>query len=838
MSLDWSQVGTSGTDAILRPRDIYAAIVNKPWPYLRQEQGEVLEKWFPRRDDRDIVIKQNTGGGKTVAGLLIAQSTLNERIGPAVYLAPDSYLAERVRQEADRLGLANTSDPDDLGFRAQESILVTTFQRLVNGKSVFGVVGGDREPLDLGIVIVDDAHAALSVTEGQFRLCIPDGHQAYGQLLDLFESDLRAQSHNVWEDIKAKEFGATARIPFWSWADRIAEVMRILHPHRLEDEFKFTWPLIADVLSVCAATVTPRQIEIRPPCPPIAKIPSFAKARRRVYLTATLSDDSVLVTDLDADPDLVARPVTPGSAADLGDRLILAPISLNPRLDDGAVRTLAKQFSVGDRDGDGVVEAPPINVVVLVPSNKAAKVWAPFADKTLRVGDLEEGVKDLKAGHVGLVVLVNKYDGVDLPRAACQLLILDGIPQPMDAVERREAVALSGSRVRRTRDMQRIEQGMGRGVRDSDDYCAVLLLGADLAAATYDANSLALFSPATRAQLQLSRDVATQIRDKGLDAVREVVALCLNRDPNWVERSRRAVAEVRYDEAGVVRKEAIAGREAFGLAAAGQFSEAARAIQDSINATNDQELRGWLTEQKATYLHFIDKAAAQIQLAAAVQLNPYVLRPIAGVSFAAKKPVVVQARGAAAYLKETYGDGMSLVLGVKSLVDSIQWDEERTDEAEHAWMRLGDHLGFDSTRPEKVYGTGPDNHWVLSDKRHAVIELKTGATTETIAKKDLDQLGGSVRWDQEHTAGVESLPVMVHPSRVPHDQGILVDGMRVVTPSKLEALKLAVVNFAVALADGMGSWGDEQAVSKQLVAGKLTAGTLFTTYSEVPKRRT
>ena len=65
----------------------------------------------------------------------------------------------------------------------------------------------------------------------------------------------------------------------------------------------FTWPLIADVLPLCAATVTSRGLEIRPPCPPINMIPAFASARRSVYLTATLADDSILVTDLDADPD-------------------------------------------------------------------------------------------------------------------------------------------------------------------------------------------------------------------------------------------------------------------------------------------------------------------------------------------------------------------------------------------------------------------------------------------------------------------------------------------------------------------------------------------------------
>lgn len=836
MTLNWDLIGTGDKEPLLRPRDIYAAIAHKPWPYLRQEQGEVLEAWFKRKDDRDIVIKQNTGGGKTAAGLLIAQSSLNERVGKAVYLAPDTYLASRVRQEAAKLGFATTDDPFEPEFHAQRSILVTTFQKLVNGRSVFGVVGDDRgEPIDLGVVIVDDAHAALATTEGQFRLSIPASHGAYAKLVDLFEADLRDQSYKVWQDIKAQDYGAAARIPFWSWADKAEQVMTILHPHRKDDEFKFEWPLVAEVLHLCAATVTPRHVELRPPCPPITMIPSFARARRRVYLTATLSDDSVLVTDLAADPKLVAQPVTPGSAADLGDRMILAPIALNPELDDEAVRILAHQFSRGDRNGDGVPDAKPINVVVLVPSKAAAAAWRAYADRTYYVGDLEAGVAELKAGHVGLVVLVNKYDGVDLPHEACELLILDGVPQPMDALERREAIALSGSPIRRARDVQRIEQGMGRGVRESSDHCAVLLLGANLAIATQDPRWLNLFSPATQAQLNLSWSVANQIKGHGLDAVRSVLALCLDRDAKWVSSGSRALAEVRYDETGIVRPDAVAGREAFDLAAAGQSSAAAKRIQAAINDLEDVELRGWMAEQKAAYLHFTDPAAAQKGLAAAVKMNSYVLRPASGITPASPKPAAAQARAAAEFLASEYDDNqMSLVLGVRALLDQIVWEEERTKEAEHAWMELGRHLGFVSTRPEQIYGSGPDNHWVLGGGRHAVIELKTGCTTDTIAKKDLDQLGGSVRWDQEQNPGVESIPIMVHPSRRIDEKGTTVDRMKVVTPIKLEALKTAVRAFAVALATGQGLWRDEQAVGDQLAHSKLTGTTIFRTYVETP----
>ncbi|MEU8034761.1 helicase C-terminal domain-containing protein [Streptomyces sp. NPDC049099] len=136
---------------------------------------------------------------------------------------------------------------------------------------------------------------------------------------------------------------------------------------------------------------------------------------------------------------------------------------------------------------------------------------------------------ELQAGQVGLVVLVNKYDGVDLPADACRLLILDGIPRPLDTVERREAVALADSYVRLAREVQRIEQGMGRGVRDREDYCAVLLLGASLGVAIHEPRHLSLFSPATQTQLKLSSDIARQIKREGLNSVRQALRACLGR---------------------------------------------------------------------------------------------------------------------------------------------------------------------------------------------------------------------------------------------------------------------------------------------------------------------
>lgn len=81
------------------PRELYASLPEKArgYGYLRDVQAQVLEAWHLRRTERDLVIKVNTGAGKTIDGLIILQSYLNAGEGPALYVAPDKYLAGQVR---------------------------------------------------------------------------------------------------------------------------------------------------------------------------------------------------------------------------------------------------------------------------------------------------------------------------------------------------------------------------------------------------------------------------------------------------------------------------------------------------------------------------------------------------------------------------------------------------------------------------------------------------------------------------------------------------------------------------------------------------------------------
>lgn len=840
MPLDLSAITTTAGGALIEPRDIFASLGSRPWPRLRVEQDQVLKTWFQRRaSSTDLVIKQNTGGGKTVVGLLIAQSGLNEGYAPAAYLVPDNYLVTQVVEEARRLGLAVTTDARSTEFIGGTAILICTFDKVVNGRTTFGLAGNPYART-IGTLIVDDAHAALTAARKQFTVQVPPNHPAFDLAKATFREELKRQSPKNAAALTSGDYGAPLRIPFWAWAEKHHLITDAIQNTPNLEDYKgifFPWPLVADQMRLAVATISVRGLFMRTPCPSIELIPAFHQAKRRIYLTATLADDGILVTELGADAASVRRPITPERATDLGDRLILAPAALNPQVIDDTVRRLASEYSAGDRDGDGQVDSEPCNVVVLVPSDKAAEAWKPYTSTILHVTDMKDVIDEMGSGvHKGLVVLVNKYDGVDLPHGACRLLVIDGVPMPLDPGEQREAGALAGSETYRIRRVQRLEQGMGRGIRDAEDHCAVLLLGNSAALSLVDAADLRHFTPATRAQIQLSQTIADQIKGEGLGPVRDAINMVLNRDPQWKNLSSRATAGVAYDVDGHVSSVAEARRHAWNLAAAGDCAAAARTLRDAIS-TVDKVERGWRLEEVASYQNEVDAEGAQATIKAAKQANPNTLMPTTALAAKPVKGHALQGAAAAEFLSTRYADGTMLQLGVQSMLDDLDFDpsRERVEAAEAATRALGEHLGFVASRPEKEANKGPDCCWGLGPDRTAVIELKTGTTRPdtSIMKSEADQLAGAVAWDAEINASDHCLPVLVAKSAVLHPLASAPVGTRVITEDLLPVLKEHVRAFAQELAKDE-AWERSETVSAALKKHDLTADRIFMTYGTKP----
>jgi len=251
MVIDFGKLGTSGTaDTVLQPREIFAALPNKKegkFQYPRDVQSQVWDHWVKRRDEHDLVIRMNTGSGKTVVGLLILKSCLNENKGPVVYIAPDNYLVAQVLAEAKDLGIESTDNVHSPRFLSGKAVLVANIHKLVNGLSAFGV-GDEGTKIKIGSLLIDDAHACLNTIEDQFMLRISNQNAAYAELYDNFSESLHAQCETKASEIELGDPSAYMQVPFWTWQQKLPETGRIVIKNKGHDDIRFAWPLLKELL--------------------------------------------------------------------------------------------------------------------------------------------------------------------------------------------------------------------------------------------------------------------------------------------------------------------------------------------------------------------------------------------------------------------------------------------------------------------------------------------------------------------------------------------------------------------------------------------------------------
>ncbi len=239
------------------------------------------------------------------------------------------------------------------------------------------------------------------------------------------------------------------------------------------------------------------------------------------------------------------------------------------------------------------------NVVVIAPSKRASEEWKAIANQIL-IGDaVSEGVAKLKKKHVGLTVLVNRYDEIGLPKEACRLLAIVDLPEAASLIDRVDATVLGDSAIGLRRQIQRIEQGMGRGVRSSDDYCAVVLFGAKLTERLLSSEGRNMLTPATQAQLELSRQLAKQMGQASIKDIQSVIQKCLQRDKGWVAASKKALLKATKQPDLNIEPGQAALKKAFDEARYNEHPKAAATLTAAANATSDIPYKAWLKVRTA-----------------------------------------------------------------------------------------------------------------------------------------------------------------------------------------------------------------------------------------------
>ncbi len=77
--------------------------------FLWLAQGDALRDWHEHRTDKDVAVVLKTGAGKTLVGLLIAQSLVHETKRQVVYACSSIQLVEQTAEKAKGYGLPVTT---------------------------------------------------------------------------------------------------------------------------------------------------------------------------------------------------------------------------------------------------------------------------------------------------------------------------------------------------------------------------------------------------------------------------------------------------------------------------------------------------------------------------------------------------------------------------------------------------------------------------------------------------------------------------------------------------------------------------------------------------------
>lgn len=823
-----SKLNSSTKTKTIEPREIFMTLPSKApgYGYPRDVQSEVWKKWFDIRDEKNVILKMNTGSGKTVVGLLMLQSCLNEGKGPAIYAVPDQYLVKQVIEEARRLGISATEDKDDYNYSNSKAILVTSIQTIVNGHSYFGMRESGNYPI--GSIIIDDVHTCMDKITSQFMIRIEAEEEAYKELINIFSSSLKDYNPKSYIDIvEMKDCRKNMLVPYWEWQRQQDNIYRILTKYNNYNNtaIYFGLPLIEGCLEICDCIITASAIEISPKGIDLDKISSLGEASRRIYMSATLADDSVFVSALGLDTEDMKNIITPENANDIGDRLVIFPKHVNSDISETEIKEKVEEI------------AKKYNVVILVPSFSRAKFWDEQGRRTAKKDNIDRIVEALKSGkHIGKIIFVNRYDGIDLPDNACRMLVIDGLP-PLNSIKDRyiQCVAPQSTILLREQ-IQRIEQGMGRGIRSNDDECCIVLMGDELTDVLSRNKGIDYFSAATRCQYDLSKQLwDLLVGETGskptIDQVFELANYSLERNPEWVTTCKENLAAVKYSNEAKVDEKIVAQRKAFEKAMKMQWLDAANAIKIVKDKENDKRTKGYLCQIQAEYTNKVDPVRSQEILKAGKNLSAAILSPLVGIQYQKTTNTIPQAQAISKNLSDEKFELNELSVYIDRVLSKLCIGRE-FEEFEEALNQIGTVLGFVCSRPDKeTGGYGPDNLWAIDSNKYLVIECKTEAITQTIKKDYCNQLSGSVNWFKEnYVYPNECIPIMVHPSRVVDVVASPDANMRVMTEEKLECFRKNLRAFYSALCHN-GNISDVSKINELLRIHKLRKDDIANMYT-------
>lgn len=775
-TFDFSGVGNKQpTSTSVHPIDIFrsSTVTDQNVNDLWLGQGDALREWHKERHMDDIAVVLNTGAGKTLVGLLIAQSLVNETQRQVLYSCSSIQLVEQTAAKARGYGIdvatyhGGQFVNEDAYYRATAPC-VTTYQALFNGKTRF-------RNNDVSAVIFDDAHTADNILRDQFSLHIARASlpETYNELVALFNEYHRATGRaSSYSEVASGKSSRLFLIPPFQVHSNAQEIRRILAEAPLAQNLDtmFAWDHIIDHEDLCCWLVSSSEITVTPATVPVSTLPYFRKGIRRVYLSATLSAPDAFARVFGRVPKkVVAPPTTAGEC----ERMILIP-SMLPHVEANQ-DTAATAEVIRDE-----------KAFILVPSYARSELWKdvvspPPSDK------VTEHLDAFREAHPPeKLLLTARYDGIDLPGDTCRVMVIDDLPAGSGPLERFQRDSLNMDNSTRSTIASRIVQSFGRISRGMTDHGVVLLTGEELVNWIRIPRNRSLLPQFLQNQLALGEEIS----ELAGTAERLGAAMkgCLERQSGWTAKysdyMRNSPSPANGLDSKIARDVALAEASFGELLWNRDFYKAADVLAKiQEQAVQFSQFTGaWLTMWWGYAVEMAgDTESAYNLYRRAHTLNSNIPR-LANQQGTFAERVPQQVVNLAGQLQVNASQGMTLRVPQRLEQELFHLNGSGSvNQTEEALRCLGQYLGLESTRPEKEHGTGPDVLWRSNDDFAVVMEVKTDKQESSrYTKNDLGQLRDHIQWVSDRHGVTNLAEVFVGPLIAASNQANPSLGMRVI----------------------------------------------------------
>lgn len=509
---------------------------------LWSQQADILRAYYNDfKTGSDVAIELPTGTGKTLIGLLIAEYRRRCHQDRVLYLCPTKQLAKQVYLKGQEYGLPvslligsqnNYSESEYGNYVTSKAIGVTTYSAVFNTNPY--------KMDDANTILLDDAHSAENYISSLWTVEIKrqDNKEVFESIIELFKEDISEYTY-----IKLMNGGSEGYksmydlIPYPKYLDKLPQLIELLEANISEcGNAKYPWSKISQNLEACQMFFSLGEINIRPLIPPTQTHSAFNNTKQRIYMSATLGEGGELER-ISGVRKIRKIPVPKGwDKYSNGRRLILFPNRIftqdeSVKVAFGAIRNQGR-------------------ALVLCPDNRTANIFVrklkiELPDFTILDSlSVEDSLEPFTTREKVVLILTNRYDGIDLSGDICRLQIIYGMPEATNLQEgflwnRLNANAVLGELVK-----TRITQALGRCTRSNDDFANVIMLDPNLLKFCSKKENLVGFHPEIQAEIEfgLSNSAMIQSVDEMVDFMNDFV-----NDKEYFSGINEAIIEIREE---------------------------------------------------------------------------------------------------------------------------------------------------------------------------------------------------------------------------------------------------------------------------------------------------